>query len=156
MCSETRTQKSYFMGYMKINDNVEKMFLHPAVMTYMRSEFLVASLLIFFTFWSKHQVKTLSDVLSNGPLTRFVKLRVTHAPGMPGTFSPPTRVSDPGIHHGTCRHACRDRKLAVSYEVGGGENVSGISGGCATHSFTYLVRGPYNRPEQLSIIQPDQ
>ena len=24
-----------------------------------------------------------------GPLTRFVKLRVAHAPGMPGTFSPP-------------------------------------------------------------------
>ena len=25
----------------------------------------------------------------NGPLTRYVKLRVVHAPGMPGTFSPP-------------------------------------------------------------------
>ena len=25
----------------------------------------------------------------NGPLTRYVKLRVAHAPGMPGTFSPP-------------------------------------------------------------------
>ena len=24
----------------------------------------------------------------NGPLTRYVKLRVVHAPGMPGTFSP--------------------------------------------------------------------
>ena len=37
-----------------------------------------------------------------GPLTRYVKLRVAHAPGMPGTFSPPPRVSDPGMHHGTC------------------------------------------------------
>ena len=27
--------------------------------------------------------------LGNGPLTRYVKLRVAHAPGMPGTFSPP-------------------------------------------------------------------
>ena len=27
---------------------------------------------------------------------------VAHAPGMPGTFSPPTRVSDPNMHHGTC------------------------------------------------------
>ena len=27
--------------------------------------------------------------LSNGTLTRYVKLRVVHAPGMPGTFSPP-------------------------------------------------------------------
>ena len=27
--------------------------------------------------------------IQNGPLTRYVKLRVAHAPGMPGTFSPP-------------------------------------------------------------------
>ena len=37
-----------------------------------------------------------------GPLTRYAKLWVTHAPGMPGTFSPPLRVSDPDMHHGTC------------------------------------------------------
>ena len=39
---------------------------------------------------------------SNGPLARYVILRVAHAPGMPGTFSPPPRVSDPDMHHGTC------------------------------------------------------
>ena len=39
---------------------------------------------------------------SHGPLTRCVKLKVAHAPGMPGTFSPPMRFSDPGMHHGTC------------------------------------------------------
>ena len=38
----------------------------------------------------------------NGPLTRYVKLRVAHAPGMPWAFSPPPRVSDPDMHHGTC------------------------------------------------------
>ena len=38
----------------------------------------------------------------NGPLARYVKLRVAHAPGMPGTFSPPPRVSDHDMHHGTC------------------------------------------------------
>ena len=37
-----------------------------------------------------------------GPLTRYVKLRVAHPLGMPGTFSPPPRVSDPDMHHGTC------------------------------------------------------
>ena len=37
-----------------------------------------------------------------GPLTRYVKLGVAHAPWMPGTFSPPPRVSDPDMHHGTC------------------------------------------------------
>ena len=38
----------------------------------------------------------------NGPLARYAKLRVTHAPGMPGTFSRPPLVSDPDMHHGTC------------------------------------------------------
>ena len=30
-----------------------------------------------------------SEVSANGPLARYVKLRVVHAPRMPGTFSPP-------------------------------------------------------------------
>ena len=34
----------------------------------------------------------------HGPLARYVKLRVAHAPGM---FSPLSRVSDPDLHHGT-------------------------------------------------------
>ena len=38
----------------------------------------------------------------NGPLARHAKLWVVHAPGMPGMFSPPPRVSDPDMHHGTC------------------------------------------------------
>ena len=42
----------------------------------------------------------------------------------------------------TCRDACRDRYLAVSFEIGGGENVPGIPGACAKQNFTYLVRGP--------------
>ena len=32
----------------------------------------------------------------------YAKSRVAHAPGMPRTFSPPPRVSDPDMHHGTC------------------------------------------------------
>ena len=39
---------------------------------------------------------------SHGSLTRYVKLHVAHAPGMPGTFSEPPRLSDPDMHHGTC------------------------------------------------------
>ena len=43
-----------------------------------------------------------SDVTSAPrALTRYVNLRVAHAPGMPGTFSPPLQVSDPDMHHGT-------------------------------------------------------
>ena len=50
---------------------------------------------------------------------KYVKLRVVHAPGMPGTFSPPPRVSDSDM------------------QLGGGEYVPGA---CATRKFTYLVR----------------
>ena len=58
---------------------------------------------------------------SNGPLARYVKLRVALAPGMPGTYSTPPRVSDPDMHHGTCvTHAfvfssdCHRRSLDFS------------------------------------------
>ena len=48
----------------------------------------------------------------------------------------------------TCREACRDRELAVSFEVGGGGNVLGIPGACATRDFRYLVRYPFWAPCQ--------
>ena len=38
---------------------------------------------------------------THGPLAKYVKLRVAHAPRMAGTFSPPPWVSDPDMHHGT-------------------------------------------------------
>ena len=45
--------------------------------------------------------------LSHRPLTRYVKLSVAHAPGMPGTFSHyrlqrKPLDNDPGMHHGMC------------------------------------------------------
>ena len=43
----------------------------------------------------------------------------------------------------TCRGARRVRLLAVSFEVGGGENVPDIPGACATRNVTYLERGPH-------------
>ena len=43
-----------------------------------------------------------TDHWLNGPLAVYVKLRVGHAPGMPGTFSPPPRISDPDMHRDTC------------------------------------------------------
>ena len=60
-------------------------------------------------FWQNSYTMCVTEVQSNhpghiahGPLTRYVKLRIAHAPGMPGTFSPTPRVSDPDMHHGTC------------------------------------------------------
>ena len=73
----------------------------------------------------------------HGPLTRYVKLQVAHAPGMPGTFPPAAEfkwkllLSDPGMHHGTCvTHVswC----MSGSLTHGGGENVPGIPGACAS------------------------
>ena len=66
-------------------------------------------------------------LLGHGPLARYVKLRVAHAPGMPGTFSPPLPVSDPDMHHGTCithMPRCMPGSLnVVFFKVGGEENV---------------------------------
>ena len=50
--------------------------------------------------------------------------------------------SDPGMHHGTCvTHVpwC----MRGSLTRGGGENVPGIPGACATRNFSYLVRDPW-------------
>ena len=84
--------------------------------------------------------------LLHGTLAKYAKLRVAHAPEMPGTFSPlrglaiPTCITERAWR--TYRDACRDRKLVVFFEIGGGENVPGIHGACATRNFAYLVRGP--------------
>ena len=61
-----------------------------------------------------------------------------------GNIFPPVRVSDPGMYYGTCLAPIwHEAHLAVSFEVGGGDNVPGISGACTTRKFTYLVRGPW-------------
>ena len=53
--------------------------------------------------WCCYQVRCANnDTLGYGPLIRYIKLRVAHAPGMTGTFSPPPRVSDPDMHNGEC------------------------------------------------------
>ena len=48
--------------------------------------------------WSKWAGEIVAA--GHGPLARYLRLRVVHAPGMPGTFA--SRVSDPDMHHGTC------------------------------------------------------
>ena len=51
------------------------------------------------------------------------KLRVAHAPRMPGMFS-------------------RHRAFAISVEIGGGENVPGIPGACTTRNFYVFGKRP--------------
>ena len=55
----------------------------------------------------------------------------------------------------TCRDACRDRSIAVSFNVDGGENVPGIPGACATQKYPYLGRGPLvSEKEIYDILMP--
>ena len=50
-----------------------------------------------------YEVSVYNCHIAMGLLTfLYVKLRVAHEPGMPGTLSPPPRVCDPDKHHGTC------------------------------------------------------
>ena len=61
-------------------------------------------------------------------------------------------VSDPDMHHGTCvTHVpwC----MSWSLTRGGGENVPGIPGACATRNFTYLVRGPWSVRTVLTVTE---
>ena len=72
----------------------------------------------------KLSLMTCNQGLLHGPLTRYVKLQVAHAPGMPGTFSPtadfkwnrwlaiPACITARAWR--TCRDACRDRSPAVT------------------------------------------
>ena len=89
-------------------------------------------------FW----IETISAAVLHGPLTRYLKSRDVHTPGMPGTFYPPPRVSDVDIHHGTrVTHVSWSMVGSLTSGFGDGENVSGIPGTCAARKFTYLVRG---------------
>ena len=60
--------------------------------------FLLSVVSVYFT----HILQDYFTGYRNGPLTWYVKLRVAHAPGMLGTFSPPPRVGYPDMHHGAC------------------------------------------------------
>ena len=96
-----------------------------------------------------------SNNRSHGPLNRHEILPVAHAPGLPGTFSPPPTsrkplVSDPGMHHGTCvTHV--SWFVSGSLTRGDGENVPDIPGACRTQTFAYLVRGPCSVARTMTI-----
>ena len=103
-------------------------------------------------FHSSH-FHSINSWFRHGPATKYAKLPVAHAPGMPGTFSPPPPFRDPNMHHATSmthvrwcmpgsltsgfpwsrwlgkrsRHSRRMRKpqLYVSVRVGVGGGVGG-------------------------------
>ena len=107
-------------------------------------------------YWTMVQVMSQcwpTSVSSYGPLTRYVTLRVAHAPGMPGTFSPTADVKGnrkleiPARASRTCHDACRDR-LPASLR---GKR-SRHSRRMRTHSFTYLARGPWHHYAVISYM----
>ena len=65
------------------------------------------------------------------------------APGMPGTFSPRTRGSDPVTHVPWCMSGSLTSGFFLKSIAG--KNVPGIPGAYATRNFTYLERGPLHR-----------
>ena len=72
-------------------------------------------------------------------------MRVAHAPGMPGTFSPLPLVSDPDMHHSTCiMHVLQcmvGSRTSVSVWSRLREKVPSIPSPRVTRNFAYLVRG---------------
>ena len=83
--------------------------------------------------------------LYHGPLIRYVKLRVAHAPGMPGTFSLAPRVSDPYMHHGTCMtHVPWGMPGSLTSGFIWSQWRGKRSRHCTTRNFTYLARGPFD------------
>ena len=86
-----------------------------------------------YTAWASYHIHEIAGCACAGD-ARNVFLP-THLKGKP-------LVSNPGMHHGTCvTHVpwC----MSGSLTRGGGENIPGIPGACATRSFTYLARGPW-------------
>ena len=55
-----------------------------------------------FTVWYPEVTLVSIDCTMGLLPDTYVKLRVAHAPEMPGTFSPLPRLSYPDMHHGAC------------------------------------------------------
>ena len=103
-------------------------------------------------YWSTEICMKLSacmDILNDslhGPLTNYqnywLRMRQEYRERFPRHWlQRKPLVSDPDMHHGTCaKHVlwC----MSGSLTHGGGENVPGIPGACASRSFAYLERGP--------------
>ena len=108
-----------------------------------------------FTDKNEHDLVIMSMPV-HGPLTRYAKLRVAHAPVMPRTFSPPHLVSDLDMHHGTCvTHVpwCMTGSLTSGFLWSRWqENVPGIPGACASRIFVVFGKRPMDRTSSYTAI----
>ena len=106
---------------------------------------IIASIIECCTQWPA-SLSCKLEYVRHGPLVRYVKSRVVHAVGMPGTFSPQPPISDPDMHHDTWvtyvpwyKPGLLTNGFLWRWQR---ENVPCIPGACATRNFTCLVRGP--------------
>ena len=82
----------------------------------------------------------------HGPLTRYGKSQVAHAPGMPGTFPPRPTSKETASKRSRLasrhvRRACAVMHVGITYPRWRGKR-SRHSRRMHTHNFTYLARGP--------------
>ena len=78
----------------------------------------------------------------DGPLTRYVKCGLRMRRECRERFPRHGGLAIPTYITARAWRCMPESLTTVSFEVGGGENVPGIPGSCATRNFTYLVRGP--------------
>ena len=87
----------------------------------------------------------------HGPLARYVKLRVAHAPGMPGTF-----LHHPDMHHGTCVKQlpwCMLGSLTSGFLWSWWrEKLSQHSRRMRNPQFKYQVRGPWRMSRLMTHL----
>ena len=83
--------------------STSKTFLTPVWIILIRVSLQLYKACIYFLTLQIFDIITV--LLSNGRLTRYVKLLVAHAPGMPGTFSPPPTSKETASQRS--RHASR-------------------------------------------------
>ena len=142
----SKTENAFYTDYKrKVASLVTASFLTTNVLfTKNHALFYMHFTLNIITKWNNYLKRyfLILKGLDHWPLTRYLKLRVGHAPGMAGNrLQRKPLVSHPGMHHGTCAtHVpwC----MSGSLTRGRWENVPGILGAYATRNFTYLVRGP--------------
>ena len=122
------------------NQKIQNMFLAVTKQPY---EWYCPSVCLSVTPFSQYSC--------HGPLARYVKLRVAHAPGMPGTFSLP-RVSDTDMHMPWCMPGSLTSSFLWSQ----------LRGKCSRHSwrmrnphFTYLVWGPWYHHGVITTCKSD-
>ena len=91
---------------------------------------------------------------NHGPLSRYVKSRVAHAPGMPRTFSRYRLQRKPLVSDPSMRDARAVMQVGIAYLQWRGKR-SRHSRRMRTLNLTYLARGLWYLPSPPGIFRPE-